>query len=536
MTPDGRPARACRRAPVALVVLAVLAAGCSPAGDPERTDDADPDAIGERLEMVAEGASFVEDEGCFGVDLVGLEDDDVRCGRVEVPLEAAEPDGEQIDLAVAVLDPDAADGDRPLLVLGGGPGEVMVETALTEPVVQRSYQTGRPTIVVDQRGVGHSRPALDCPDIDDDALQGTADEDLEIMLEQVADCRDGLTDEGIDLGAFHHRANAIDVHAVRAALGHDEIDLRGTSYGTHVALHAAALDPDRVGALVLSSPIDPTGNYLQAAAGGFQRALDRVAVLCAADETCAREIGDLDQALTEAVERLDDEPVEVTVAPSDGEETTLTVTPSTFLSGLFSLFYLPDGAFVLPALIDRARDGDVEQLAELQVRIQQQLEEAIAVGMHLSMVCTAEGAHFDVDAALEGVTSQVLVDHWFEHGMTGGAATQRTCETWAVDAEVAAGQIELPRDVPALVVTGGFDHVTPPELGEAVADGLSTAHLVEVPIFGHGPLEGTDLLADGCGRQLVSEFLADPQRAPDTACLDRLPPYQPLTELPQAPL
>jgi pimeloyl-ACP methyl ester carboxylesterase len=534
---------------VATAVLSVLLlAACEAAEDADDTPD--DEAQGEDAELAdgledgLDGAAFAPDDDCFGLEVVDLDDDDVRCGRIEVPLDHDDPDGSQIELAVAVLwpgrgaetgDAGVADRRRPLLVLGGGPGEVMVEPTLTEPAAQATYETGRETIVLDQRGVGHSSPVLQCPSIDEDALQGTADEDLEVVLSAMAACRDDLAADGLDLGAFNHRNNALDVHAVRAALGHETIDLRGTSYGTHVALHAASLDPGRVGALVLSSPIDPTDNYLHAAAGGFQRALDLVGEACERDASCAQQVGDLDAAIVEAAGRLDTERPEVTVQPPGSEETTVTFTAERFVSSLFLLFYLPDGAFLLPALVDQARAGDVTQLAELLVAIEEQLEDAIAVGMHVSMVCTGEGARFDLDRARDGLRSQVLHDHWFSRGAVGGAATDRACDVWGVDGAVAPEELTLPEQVPALIVTGGFDHVTPPRLGAQVAAGLSTSHLVEVPTMGHAPLEALDRLAAGCGQQLVTAFLDAPAQTPDTGCVDALPPYQPLSELPPAP-
>jgi hypothetical protein len=64
----------------------------------ERADDPDPDA-----EVVAD--AFAEDDDCFGLEVAALDEDEVRCGSVEVPLDHADPDGERIELAVAVLWP-----------------------------------------------------------------------------------------------------------------------------------------------------------------------------------------------------------------------------------------------------------------------------------------------------------------------------------------------------------------------------------------------------------------------------------------------
>lgn len=80
-------------------------------------------------------SAFDPDPDCFGIEPVGLDGDQVECGMVEVPLVHDEPNSESIGVAAAVLSgPDnaAADGS-PVLVLGGGPGQVMVEPVLTQP-------------------------------------------------------------------------------------------------------------------------------------------------------------------------------------------------------------------------------------------------------------------------------------------------------------------------------------------------------------------------------------------------------------------
>lgn len=525
-------------------------------------DAADPDTD------TGEVGAFSDDPDCFGIEVVDLDDDEVTCGTVEVPLDHADPGAGRIDLAVAVLaggaagegdgegdvdddggaeegvdaedgagadDGTAEDADPlPILVLGGGPGEVLIETALTEPLARQQFLGDRDTILLDQRGVGSSDPSLDCPELDEEEVQDPSD-DVDQLLGELRDCAAGLRDEGIDLEAFNHGANALDVDGVREALGHDEIDVRGGSYGAHLALHAASLNPDGIRSLVLSSPVDPSTNYLEGSAGGFQDALDRVDQACDDAPACAQEVGDVETVMQEVVDRLEQEPEEVTVQPPGGEEVTRTFTSASFVNGLFWLFYLPEGAFALPAIVAEARDGDLSTLGEIGALIEEQLDEGIAEGMHYSMVCTGEGAAFDAQTARDELRSDLLDDHWFAGGGIGAEHTADVCEAWGVDQVHDPADFAFPHQVPALVVTGEVDHVTRPAFGAAVADALDTAHLIEVPSVGHAPLESLDAFVPGCGQGIVEAFLDDPQERPDDSCVQGVPPLAPLGELPAVP-
>ena len=489
-----------------VVAIALFAlAGCDEAADGEPAGDA---------------AAIDADPDCFGLDLAAADPDQVSCGTVTVPLDHDTPEGDTIDLAVATV---ASGSDAaPIVVLGGGPGESIVEPALAEAGHLGLYTADeRDVVLLDQRGVGLSNPELSCAALGD-LEPGTVLDDDE-YLEALAACRDELTDAGVDLDAFDHSGNARDVHAVREALGHDEVVLRGSSYGTHLALHAASLDPDGIEALVLSSPADPSDNYVQHMAGGFQDALDRIADACATDERCSEPFGDLEEAIDEVTDRLADDPREVSAAsPLGGAEVTRTYTPRTFLDAVFMMPYLPEGAAFLPQFVHQAREGNLEPIAGLHAALEDALGD-LPRGMYHSMVCTGEAATFDSAQARESVRWDAVEDHWFEHTTIGGANNDAACQVWDVATSLDPDELTLPDDVPALIVTGGFDHVTPPETGERLHAELTTSHLVEVPTYGHGPLEGLDVMAGGCGTRIVEDYLADPTAEPDTGCIEQVP-------------
>ena len=468
--------------------------------------------------------AFAEDPDCFGIELVELEADQVRCGTVTAPLHHDDPDGESITLAVATLTVQDI-SDEPVLVLGGGPGQAVIETALSEPVVRQGYAAaGREVILLDQRGAGSSDPELACDDFADD---GELDHDEIPSTRKQRDvlvaCRDELVERGVDLDAFDHGNNARDVDLVRRALGHEQLVLRGTSYGSHLALHAAALAPDGFAALVLSSPADPSDNYLEAGPGGFQAALDRLDEACAQDQRCTDQLGGVHEAIDQLADRLADQPQQVTATPlSGGEPVTRIYTPEVLLAAVFSMFYLADGPFALPGSLIAAQQGDLQPLASYAATFEERAAE-LPRGMSMSMICSGEGATFDAEAAGAALSSATLTEYWFDVSGVGGRATTAVCWRWGVEPSFDPGQLELAPDIPTLLVTGEVDHVTPPVIGEQLHAQRSTSHLVEARGLGHAPLENLDVLADGCGSDIVTAFLDDPDREPDTTCTRQIP-------------
>jgi hypothetical protein len=76
--------------------------------------------------------------------------------------------------------------------------------------------------------------------------------------------------------------------------------------------------------------------------------------------------------------------------------------------------------------------------------------------------------------------------------------------------------------VPALILSGDVDPVTPPPWGEAVARHLKNARHVAVPATGHG------VVGTPCGQRLIEQFLEDGSAAGlDTSCIGdvRRPPF-----------
>ncbi len=163
-----------------------------------------------------------------------------------------------------------ASGDRigVLVVNPGGPGASAVDTvasmgaSLAGTDILRRFDL----VGIDPRGVGHSTPELRCrTDAEFDAFRrepmvdyspaGVAQ--IEGLYSQFAqDCADRMgTDFLANVGTA---SSAHDMDVVRAALGENQINYLGFSYGTELGAAYAERYGDRVRAMVLDGAVDPS--------------------------------------------------------------------------------------------------------------------------------------------------------------------------------------------------------------------------------------------------------------------------------------
>jgi pimeloyl-ACP methyl ester carboxylesterase len=219
---------------------------------------------------LAEGACPVETDPAV----------EVTCGTIAVPTDHDDPDGDTIDLAVAIL-PAADDSEAtPIFLLGGGPGEHAVVPLLEMLAPDAPFlelAASRDVVVIDQRGAGASMPALECPEFQEELAEVTETAEIgRASIEAITVCRERLDGEGVDLSAFDTAAGVADLEAVRRALGYETVSLFGTSYGARLALQATREYPDTIESAALSSPIPAEENFVADGGDGPIEGLGRI--------------------------------------------------------------------------------------------------------------------------------------------------------------------------------------------------------------------------------------------------------------------
>jgi pimeloyl-ACP methyl ester carboxylesterase len=202
------------------------------------------------------------------------------CGQLRVPLDRARPNDGAIPIAFYVLrHRSAKTGTRPVFVTPGGPGlSGWGDHAFYEGT---ALAADRDIVLIDPRGSGRSG-AIDCTDLQD-GWHGMAE-----FRVAVAAC-------GKQLGAASDRYDsgdvAMDVDAVRQALGYDTIDYFAFSYGSVAEQAYAARFPQHLHALAIDAGVPATDpGHAWTWSLGVPHALDRIGALVCKREHCTGDV------------------------------------------------------------------------------------------------------------------------------------------------------------------------------------------------------------------------------------------------------
>lgn len=234
-----------------------------------------------------------------------VEGETIDCGYLTVPQDRANLGERTIELAFAVVYSPNASPSQPIMYLEGGPGGSALSGA--DLWTESPFRADHNIILLDQRGAGHSLPRLYCYEYEE--LDANADPDQ--FDNAMAQCRDRLVDEAIDLTDFNSIANATDVNDLRQALGVDTWTLFGVSYGTRLALTIMRDHPLGVHSVVLDSTYPQVVDAYEEQPVNVYRVLRQLFDDCAADAACNSAFPNLENRFFAMVDRYNDNPAQL---------------------------------------------------------------------------------------------------------------------------------------------------------------------------------------------------------------------------------
>jgi pimeloyl-ACP methyl ester carboxylesterase len=201
-----------------------------------------------------------------------------KCGTVAVPQDRSSDGSATFELEVVVFASEAdAPAPDPLVYLAGGPGENAIDTLrFTFDDLFRPFLKARDVVVFDQRGAGYSEPGAECEELaalEIDLLDRSLsiDEESALGVAAAQACYDRLMSAGVALDALSTAESAADVHSIMTALGYDEWDSLGISYGTRLAQTIMRDRPEGVRSVIRDSVVPLEADIIAQTPGSFAR-------------------------------------------------------------------------------------------------------------------------------------------------------------------------------------------------------------------------------------------------------------------------
>jgi pimeloyl-ACP methyl ester carboxylesterase len=333
-----------------------------------------------------------------------------------------------------------------------------------------------------------------------------------------------------DLTAFDTTRAMQDLDAVRAALGAQQINLIGGSYGTRAGLEYLRLFPERVRRLVLDGVAPPD------AALPISMGLDARAALlqhierCEASSECKTQFPNLRQQWSHLVQQ---KRIQVRgLHPITGQPEQFSIPGYAMWELGRMALYAPEVAAVLPHSISQASVGNWAPFLGMLSLMNGHPRRPMAGALHFSVICAED---FPVmTGQVQGVSVPAIPADAQAAVQASAEVYRLACPHWPKAKVDRAFYSIRTAPAPVAILSGGSDPVTPPHHGDRVARllGSKAIHAV-VPNAGHG------VMGLSCVRDALFEFInatseEEALKAP-IHCARDIPapsPFQPLGHRP----
>lgn len=451
------------------------------------------------------------------------------CGYVLVPEDRTDPNSRQIKLSVLKIVSTSDNPERRAVMrLTGGPGGPSLSAGRIRAYQgpnTRGFREAADLIFFDQRGIGYSEAHF-CRAVPRNFQFGVSiEEGTERSKEAFRNCLEDARAEGIAVDGYNTWQNALDVRDIRKALGYEQWTLFGVSYGTSLGQAVIQVDEAGIRAAILDSvvPAEPleTGGW-GAIAYGFRSALDALSTDCAANKSCARDVGNFSERFIAAFQAFDEDPLIIEgLDPGSVLDGRLVMDGDLAGGAVFQALYINSLFADFPSLLKALETRDETALRAYVEVLGRQIDHAAGNGMELVANCRgAVGVSEAQYAAMRAAEPEL--SKW-----TDTLEWDELCEVvYRIEPDPTVER--LVTDVPILVAAGTVDPITPPNYSRSIMSDLSNGQYVEFPYTGHGALFSN---SPGCGQEIWLAFVNDPMAPLDTSCIADVQAPQFLTRL-----
>jgi pimeloyl-ACP methyl ester carboxylesterase len=411
--------------------------------------------------------------------------------------------------------------EGPVLYLTGGPG---YPTGLDQEGLEfwlywlEINKFAFDLVLFDPRGTGLGQPRLECPEVTalvrqilGDSL--TLEAEFGLAKKALEQCYFRLRDNGIDLTYFTTTQNSRDVVDLMEALGGDNWNLYGSSYGTRVALSVLRDYPAHVRTVILDGVYPPEVDELLEMPYLYHNALSTLFKGCRFDVACHTTFPNLENTFFKLIAQLRQSPIPLTVSePETKELVKVMINDQRLLNIVFQALYRWDFIAKLPLAIESAQAGNYNPLIPLvEDFVTWQLDTDFSDAVYYSTECSDNlplGKADYLAQVAQFPSVREFVQQYWDYNL---------CQIWPISYANPSLQKPVTSDIPTLFLAGEYDPVTPPKWAKKAANRFKYGYFFVFPGIGHGSVN-----SDHCAPMIVLEFLQNPKIKPEHECLFEL--------------
>ncbi len=453
----------------------------------------------------AQDIGAIEKTDCFLKDCAFLENTSgVEFGYITVPEDYTKPNGNLLKIAFAIIKARVPEPKRDaVIIFQGGWGTELLEDL-------RGYLDNYPVrdrdlILYDYRGIGYSEPKM-CEWLGTEVWKGvsanlTNTEFVQNLTQQFNLCLDTLTSRNIDYNQFGSNNKTKDAVLLAEKLDYESYDCFGISYGTRAIqnfIRATDSSNVKVRAVILDSNC-PMGFSMQGNLNyTFAASLDHVLEDCVQNAACNSKFPNLKGRFFDFLDSLENDPLIVF-----NGESQVAFNREEVNAVIHQILYDRPNYKDIPLLLEHFIDRDVIAINNLLPMMQTiVISNFNAVGL-INFV-------YDWKAFQKPATQTYLKslktksDYNLSHFYMDFYMKDNRFKSDSLEA------IPIKSSVPALILAGEYDPITPPEWSQRMRSSFENNYYYEFKKTGHG------VAPSPAGEQLFTSFLNDPTKEPDS--------------------
>ncbi|GJL91430.1 alpha/beta fold hydrolase [Hyphococcus sp.] len=489
---------------------------------------ADVEPVAESVDYFARDSFAVRTVVCPFKGAVEYTPGEISCGRLEVPENREKSRSRMIEIAFTKIhakkpddwneeeDGEWSKREDPIIYLTGGPG--VKAQGYVARLKDHGVRNTRDLFILEQRGIGWSGDY--CPDyslFDPSVANTPVWEDYQrAPLEAMESCFAKAKAARVDLSGYSSVENARDVKALRQALGYEQWNVWGISYGSILGQAYLKEDPEGIRAAVIDAIVplqqDVTFHHI---ARYYDRVLTMIEDACKADKACAGNFPDLIANYKNAIKAVAAAPIEI-----DAIDEELFPSGKAYIyhdligAAPFSLFYEQKNYPAMPAFIAAltrmVEEKNYDALRIITAGGSPAVD--ISQGMYDAIACN-DGWHPGIKKSFEedGLDHPVLSMIFGDPALADEQA--QICRRYGAIARPAEDYLAVETDIRTLIVEGAMDPITPPPLAKTILPGFSNGTYVEFAFAGHGPTRSVE-----CAGEFLTKFYDDPNGELDMTC------------------